>query len=347
MTTKQKQMKISNPTSVTHTVHVGTDMKWTFDPSCKSEDTFKIVREIGRGGFGAVYELEHIPSGFHLAGKAVNEESMSASAKTSLTKEIDLLKKISSPYTVQYYGNITFNGQPMILMEYCDRGSLRDMIDFRNLCLTEKQAAIVIKDVLTGIYILHTKHKVLHRDIKAANILIMSDGQTRLTDFGISRDFSGGTLNTMSSIGTPYWMAPEVINAQPYSYPADIWSIGATTIELVEGAPPYCELEPTKAMMNIAHHGFPGFRAPRAVTKEFKDFIAHTMSKDPKNRCTIPQLLKHPWITQIEGLDRQEIMKPLTDTIIDLKLLKEMIGVPSTDDNTRTITLARDTLRKY
>ncbi|EAX89323.1 STE family protein kinase [Trichomonas vaginalis G3] len=340
-------MKISKPVAVTHNLHVDRDMKWTFDPSVKPEDNFQIIREIGRGGFGAVYEMLHTQSGYRLAGKVVNEESMSSSAKQSLLKEIDLLKKINSPYTVQYFGNIIFNKQQMILMEYCDRGSFRDMIDYRNLCLTEKQAAIVIKDVLSGILILHTKHKVLHRDIKAANILLMSDGGIRLTDFGISRDFSGGTLNTMSSIGTPYWMAPEVINSQPYSYPADIWSIGATTIELVEGAPPYCELEPTKAMMNIAAHGFPGFRAPRAVTKEFKDFIAHTMSKDPKNRCTIPQLLKHPWIQQVDTLNRVEVMKPLTSTIIDLKALKEMIGAPSTDEGTRIITTARNTLRRY
>jgi len=333
-------------TDFQHVLHVDSNMKWELDPSVNPEDVFERVKEIGKGGFGSIYLMRHKTSGINLAGKVVNPNVLTDSAKQSLFREIELLKKIQTPYTIRYFGNVTYNNQPMILMEYCDRGSLRDMIDYRNLCLTEKQAAIIIHDLLTALLILHTKYKILHRDIKAANILLNSKQQIRVTDFGISREFDGNKSTTMSSIGTPYWMAPEVINGTPYSYPADIWSVGATAIELIEGAPPYCELEPTKAMQKIAKNGFPGFRAPRAVSPEFKDFISHTLCRDPSKRGKIPQLLKHPWVAQAETLNRQEILKPLSDTEIDLQKLLEMVGsIDESGTPSQWISTARNTLR--
>lgn len=342
----QKKIEVSN---FQHVLHVDTDLKWEFDPSIKAEDVFETVKEIGKGGFGSVLLLRHKPSGMELAGKVVNPDVMTKAARESLFCEIELMKKITSPYTIKYYGNIVFHGSPMVLMEFCDRGSIRDLIDYHNLCLTEKQASIVIHDLLAALLILHTKYHVLHRDIKAANILLNSKQQIRITDFGVSREFSNQSkMVTVSTTGTPYWMAPEVINGTPYSFPADVWSVGATAVELIEGAPPYCELEPTKAMVKIAKNGFPGFRAPKAVSPEFKDFIAHCMSRDPAKRCKISQLLQHPWIAQAETLDRNEVLRPWTETEIDLKKLMDMIGQdgePGTQ--TQWIATARDTLRGY
>jgi serine/threonine protein kinase len=342
----EKKMEVTN---FQHVLHVDTDLKWEFDPSVKAEDVFETVKEIGKGGFGAVLLLRHTPSGMLLAGKVVNPDVMTKTARDSLFYEIGLMKKIVSPYTIKYYGSITYHGSPMVLMEYCDRGSIRDLIDYRNVCLTEKQASIVIHDLLSALQILHSKYHILHRDIKAANILLNSKQQIRITDFGVSREFSNKSkMVTVSITGTPYWMAPEVINGTPYSFPADIWSVGATAVELIEGAPPYCELEPTKAMIKIAKNGFPGFRAPKAISKEFKDFISHCMSRDPEKRCGIAQLLKHPWITQSETLDRSEVLRPWTDTEIDHAKLMDMIGEegePGT--HSQWIATARITLRGY
>ena len=340
---EKKKLEVTN---FQHLLHVDSDLKWELDPKIKPEEVFETVKEIGKGGFGSILLIKHKPSNLQIAGKVVNPDVMTESSRQSLFREIDLMKKISTPYTIKYYGNIVFHGSPMILMEFCDRGSLRDMIDYRNLCLTEKQASIVIHDLLAALLILHVKYKILHRDIKAGNILLNSNSQIRVTDFGISREFSDSKMQTISQIGTPYWMAPEVINGTPYSFPADIWSVGATAVELIEGAPPYCELEPAKAMQKISKNGFPGFRAPKSISPEFKDFIAHCMSRDPNKRCKIPQLLKHPWIAQSETLDRREILKPLTDTQIDLNQLLDMIGEEG-EPNTQTqwIATARNTLR--
>ena len=336
-------MKVSAPTDFKHLVHVGKDLNWKFDPSVPAEQVFETVRLIGRGGFGDVFLILHKPSMTLLAGKIVSHNTITKSIQQTLIRETQILRKVVSPFTTQYYGSVTFNEKPMILLEYCDRGSLRDLIDYRNLCLTEKQAAIIIHDLLLALQMLHTKYKVLHRDIKAANILLNSDGTIRVTDFGISREFSKNTDNTVSSIGTSYWMAPEVITGTPYSFPADIWSVGATAVELAEGAPPYCELEPLRAMVQISTNGFPGFRSPQSLTRNFKDFISHTMCKDPSKRSGINDLLKHPFIAQVESLDRDEVLKPLTSTEIEPDKLAELYNDDS--ESTRIINQARKTLR--
>ena len=339
-------MKISSPESCQHVLHIGADMNWSFDSSVAPETIFKTVKEIGKGGFGSVFLVEHTPSGKQLAGKIINPELMDAASKKVFLSEIDLLKEIKTPYTIQYYGNIPFHGSPMILMEYVDRGSLRDMIDYRDLCLSEKQACIIIQDLLTALMILEMKYKVMHKDIKAANILINSKGQIKVADFGVSPRLSGNKCDALSTKVTPYWMAPEVINGQLQTYSADIWSVGATAIELIEGAPPYCELEPTNAMNKIAMNGFPGFRAPRLLTSNFRDFISKCLSKDPKKRWTAQQLLNHPWIAQAKTLNREEVLKPLTDTIIDFDKLNDIINGDSlATEYGPSISAARKTLR--
>jgi len=326
-------MKISSPLECQHVAHVDKDLKWTFDRSVAPENIFKIIREIGRGGFGSVYEVLHIPSQTILAGKAVNPEILNKQAGESLLREIEIMKSIVSPFTIQYYGNIIFNNSPMILMEYCDRGSLRDMIDFRNLTLTEEQISIVMRDILIGLEILHDKYSILHRDIKAANILMNSKGGFRVTDFGVSRQFrSKKDMFTVSKIGTPYWMAPEVIDCVKYSFPADIWSVGCTAVELGEGAPPYCELQPSPAMVNISQKGFPGFRDEKRFSKEFKDFVRSCCQKSPADRATIPQLLNHPFIKAAESLNREEVLKPLIDTKIDFQALLDFDDQSTSDE---------------
>ena len=336
-------MKISAPRDIQHVLHVGADMEWKLDSSVKAEEVFRVIKEIGKGGFGSIYLMEHIPSGVQLAGKVISKEVMSEAAQKSFMKEIDLLKKIRTPFTVQYYGSIVFNGRPVILMEYCDRGSIRDLIDYRDLCLTEKQAAIVIHDLLAALVMLKGKYKLMHRDIKSANILLKSNGEIKITDFGISSELNAeNKFATFSTKGTPYWMAPEVIRGEAQSYPADIWSVGATCVELIEGAPPYCEFDSMKAMQKISTDGFPGFRIPKIMTKEFKDFVSKCVAKDPNNRWNAVQLMKHPWIQQVDSLDRAEVMKSLTETEIDLHKLLQMVG-----ENTQNtlVSTARTTLR--
>ena len=297
-------------------------MSLSFNEKSNPAD-FKKVRVIGQGGFGSVFELEYLPSHLRLAGKQINEEALNEEAKNALLRENNIMKQINSPYAVRYYGTIIFEGKLTVLMDFCDRGSIRDIMDFHDKTLNEQQIAFVMHDLLIALKLLH-KMRIVHRDIKAANILANSKGELKLTDFGVSRQFAidATTFSTVSTIGTPYWMAPEVIiENQKYTFPADIWSVGTTAVEMAEGGPPYCEYNPTQAMQAIRQHGFPGFRQGNNLSEVFQDFVSKCMVVDPKQRATIEELLRHPFVKQIDKLDRMAVLEDLIKEEIDFSQL--------------------------
>jgi serine/threonine protein kinase len=305
-------MQISAPLEVTHAIHIDRHLNWSFDPSVDPRSVFRQVRRIGAGGFGIVWQIMYVPSMKVLAGKLINPSLVNGRTRRELEAEIDLMREVDSPHTVKYYGSVKYNGSLMILMEYCARGSLRDLLDSRERVLSEDQISIVIRDLLKGLQLLQTRHRIVHRDIKAANILITADCSIRIADFGVSRRFSSGNCQTVTIVGTPYWMAPEVISGCSYSFPADLWSVGITAVELAEGAPPYVELAPTKAMIEIAAKGFPGYRYPHLHSSDFCDFVAHCVAYDPNRRWTIAELLEHPFIKRADRLVRADV---LTDMV--------------------------------
>ncbi|KAH0788623.1 STE family protein kinase [Histomonas meleagridis] len=289
-----------------------------------NQSEFKKIRNIGKGGYGLVAEFLHIPTNTHLAGKIIKPEVLEDEDAKTLRSEIAVLEETSSPYTVSYYGTVLIDGNYVIMMDFCDRGSLRDIIDDKGKALTELQISFVMNDLLEALKLLHHK-QIIHRDIKAANILVTSKGVTKVTDFGVSRQFSPNavTFSTMSVIGTPYWMAPEVIDAQKYSFPADIWSVGASAVELAEGGPPYCEFPPTRAMVEISVHGFPGFRNSSVLSDCFQDFVSRCMIINPAKRPKPEELLQHPFVRQMDEYDREAVFYPLVKDEVDFDKLLE------------------------
>ena len=201
--------KISEPIEVKHQVHIDKELNWTFDETVDPQTIFTKLKVIGKGGFGIVSQLLHRPSMKILAGKLINPRLVNKKSKIEIQNEIKLMREVDSPYTIHYYGSFPYNGSLMILMEYCDRGSFRDILDAREQVLNEDQISIVMHDLLKGLQIIHSKYHIVHRDIKSANLLLTSSGDIRIADFGVSRKFdSTGTCHTMTIIGTPYWMAP-------------------------------------------------------------------------------------------------------------------------------------------
>ena len=296
-----------------------------FDTNTDASE-FQKVKEIGVGGFGTVLHLTHIPTGLQLAGKMINPKLLTEQAKEALKHEIDLMKQLNSPYTIRYYGTINYEGNLMILMDFCDLGSIRDLMDYRDEVLTEEQIAFVLRDTLEALDLFHTKHQMIHRDIKAGNILFNSKCEVKITDFGVSRQFEpdAKTMSTTSCLGTPFWMAPEVIRGAKSSFPADIWSVGATAIEMAEGGPPYCEFPAARAMVEISEHGFMGFRNDGYFSAAFADFVFKCMEMDPNKRPTASALLRHPFILQTKRLNHQEVFGDLPQTEIDFAKLLEM-----------------------
>ncbi|KAH0785711.1 STE family protein kinase [Histomonas meleagridis] len=320
--------KISEPLEVKHQVHIDKELNWSFDETVDPQTIFTKLQVIGKGGFGIVSQILHRPSNKILAGKLINPSLVNETSKAEIENEIKLMREVDSPYTIHYYGSVPFDGTIMILMEYCDRGSFRDILDAREQVLSEDQISIVMHDLLKGLQIIHQKYHIVHRDIKSANILLTSSGEIRIADFGVSRRFEAtGTCHTMTIVGTPYWMAPEVISGTSYSYPADVWSVGITAIELAEGAPPYVEFAPTKAMIEITLKGFPGYRFPAMHSPEFCDFVSHCVQSNPNDRWDIPRLLEHPFIKRAERMNRkvalanllvyQQPKKHFTDETLD------------------------------
>ncbi|KAK8860673.1 hypothetical protein M9Y10_012338 [Tritrichomonas musculus] len=311
---KQEKTDSSGASNTTPAVHMNTDFEWEYDPLVNPSSIFAKVRIIGQGSFGTVAEILHSPSMTILAGKLINQNFLENEvSKNELTKEIELLRKIESPYTIKYFGSVPLEGSLMILMEYCDRCSLRNILDARQQVLSEDQISLVMFDVLKGLETIHNDFQIAHRDIKSSNILITSNGDIKISDFGITRIFESDQSQNMTIIGSPYWMAPEVISGIPYSYEADIWSIGITAVELCEGAPPFAELDPTKAMIEITIKGFPGYRFPSMHSPEICDFISHCIETDPNKRWKIEQLLNHPFIKRSENLDKYETLQNIIE----------------------------------
>lgn len=295
-------------------VHINSNFEWEYDPSVNPSTIFAKVKIIGQGSFGTVAEILHSPSMTILAGKLINQKFLeNDNSKTELTKEIDVLCQINNPYTIKYFGTVPLEGSLMILMEYCDRCSLRSILDARQQVLSEDQISFVMHDLLKALEIIHNDYHMVHRDIKSANILLNSKGDIKICDFDISKIFESDSFQNMTIVGAPYWMSPEVISGISYSYEADIWSVGITAVELCEGAPPYAELDPTKAMIEIAIKGFPGYRFPSMHSPELCDFISHCIETDPSKRWKIEQLLEHPFIKRSENLDKYETLQNICE----------------------------------
>jgi hypothetical protein len=320
---------ISSPLEVSHAIHVDSNLNWSFDPSVDPKTIFTKLKLLGSGGFGTVSQVCHRPSMKILAGKAITPTLLELSTAKAIENEVSVMREVTSPYTVQYYGCVPYDGTLLILMEFCDRGSFRDLLDSREQVLSEDQVSVVLHDVLSGLRVIHEQHRIIHRDIKAANLLLTSAGSIKVSDFGVATKFDPGPdAKTSAIVGTPYWMAPEVIQGASYDYKADVWSLGMTVVELVEGSPPYVEFTPSRAMVEISTRGFPGWRYGSLHSDELRDFVAHCVAMKAADRWSVEMLMAHPLVKRAERLNRAAVMEEL------LSGVKQRGTTPEGDEQT-------------
>ncbi|OCL08069.1 serine/threonine-protein kinase 3, partial [Glonium stellatum] len=254
-------------------------------------DNYQVLEELGSGSFGVVYKAIEKSTGDLVAIKHIDLEG-SGDELQEIQQEISLLSTCASPYVTQYKTSFVKGVKLWIVMEYLGGGSCLDLL--KPGPFSEAHIAIVCRELLQGLDYLHQTGKI-HRDIKAANTLLSQTGKVKIADFGVAAQLTNIKSQRMTFVGTPFWMAPEVIQEAGYDFKADIWSLGITAMELANGEPPNAGTHPMKVLFLI-----PKAPAPRLEgnnwSREFKDFVASCLIKDPDRRPTAKELLRHKFI---------------------------------------------------
>ena len=216
----------------------------------------------------------------------------------SLRQEIQILKQCKCPHVVRYFGSYLKGDDLWLILEYCNAGSVSDLIKSTDRTLNEFEIASILYQTLEGLVYLHDTKKI-HRDIKAGNILLDNRGNAKLADFGVSAQLQHTYDKKGTLTGTPYWMSPEVLSNSEYNKKTDIWSLGITAIEMAEGEPPYSHINYMRAMWVIQNNPAQGLTMPEKWSKEFAGFVARCLTVDPKRRPTAKELLLDPFIRKM------------------------------------------------
>ncbi|SCV02879.1 LANO_0G00804g1_1 [Lachancea nothofagi CBS 11611] len=257
---------------------------------------YDIKECVGKGSFGDVYRAVDKQSGNVVAIKIINLEETQDDIDI-LAQEIYFLSELKAPFITNYIQTFVEDVSMWIVMEFCGGGSCADLLKhLPEHKFPEHKVAYIIREVLCGLEYLHSQKKI-HRDIKAANILVTNDGEVKLGDFGVSGQIMA-TLKRTTFVGTPYWMAPEIIARRDNGYDekADIWSLGITVIELLTGQPPYAKHDPMKVLLNIPLRKPPKLQG--RFTSPARDFIALCLTKDPQSRPDAAELLSHKFLNR-------------------------------------------------
>ncbi|KAK0041855.1 mitogen-activated protein kinase kinase kinase 2 [Biomphalaria pfeifferi] len=273
-----------------------------FSKSPRAPTNWKRGRLLGSGAFGEVYLCCDSDSSIELAVKQVQLGTMNAEVSKevrALENELQLLRNFQNERIVQYYGCQQENKVLSIFMEYMPGGSVLDHMKTYG-ALTENVTRKYTKQILQGLAFLH-KNVIVHRDIKAANVLRDNLGNIKLGDFGASKRLQTITSATglKTAVGTPHWMAPEVINGEGYGRKADLWSVGCTVVEMLTKKPPFAEYEPFAAMFQIATCKYPKYELPPGSSTVVKDFLALTFQRHNSERPSAEDLLEHRFVKDL------------------------------------------------
>ncbi|KFU85363.1 STE20-like serine/threonine-protein kinase [Chaetura pelagica] len=278
------------------------------------EEFWEIIGELGDGAFGKVFKAQNKETKVLAAAKVIDTKS--EEELEDYMVEIDILASCDHPNIVKLLDAFYYENNLWILIEFCAGGAVDAVMLELERPLTEPQIKVVCRQTLEALNYLH-ENKIIHRDLKAGNILFTLDGDIKLADFGVSAKNTRTIQRRDSFIGTPYWMAPEVVMCEtskdrPYDYKADIWSLGITLIEMAQIEPPHHELNPMRVLLKIAKSDPPTLAQPSKWSSDFKDFLKKCLEKNVDARWSAAQLLQHPFVTVTSN-------KPIRELIAEAK----------------------------
>ncbi|KAL6192883.1 hypothetical protein ACLB2K_033969 [Fragaria x ananassa] len=260
------------------------------DPTTK----YELLNELGKGSYGAVYKARDLKTSEMVAIKVISL-SQGEEGYEEICGEIEMLQQCSHPNVVRYLGSYQGEEYLWIVMEYCGGGSVADLMNVTEDALEEYQIAYICREALKGLAYLHSIFKV-HRDIKGGNILLTEQGDVKLGDFGVAAQLTRTMSKRNTFIGTPHWMAPEVIQESRYDGKVDVWALGVSAIEMAEGLPPRSAVHPMRVLFMISLEPAPMLEDKEKWSLVFHDFVAKCLTKEPRLRPTAAEMLKHKFI---------------------------------------------------